>query len=96
MSQLLAPSPAVLICLEFPTYKDPSAGGPLFALPSAVYLQHLSRPGETIPYDEKGYVVEQTTLEANQKGLIRIAHWKAKRTHKIGEWTDHISIWRHR
>ncbi|KAL9088020.1 MAG: hypothetical protein Q9165_006361 [Trypethelium subeluteriae] len=96
MSQLLAPPPAVLICLEFPTYKEPSSGGPPFALPSAVYLQHLSRPGETIPYDENGYVIEQASSETNKKALLRIAHWKADRTHKIGEGTDYVSIWRHK
>ena len=96
MSQLLAPSPAILICLEFPTYKDPATGGPPFALPSAVYWQHLSRPGEDVPYDEKGYVVEQALSGTNEQALVRIAHWKPERTHKIGEGTDYISIWRHR
>ncbi|KAF2234081.1 S-adenosyl-L-methionine-dependent methyltransferase [Viridothelium virens] len=96
MSQLLAPPPAVLICLEFPTAKEPSTGGPPFALRSAVYLQHLSRPGETIPYDENGYVIEQASSDTNERALLRVAHWKAERTHKIGEGTDHVSIWRHK
>ena len=96
MSQLLAPSPAVLICLEFPTYKDPSTGGPPYALPPAVYFQHLSRPGETIPYREDGHIVEQTSSVSNEDALIRIAHWRAERTHPIGQGTDHVSLWQHK
>ncbi|KAI9656552.1 MAG: hypothetical protein M1821_004759 [Bathelium mastoideum] len=96
MSRLLAPSPAVLVCLEFPTYKDPSTGGPPYALPSVVYLQHLSRPGEDIPYDKDGHIIEQPPSDTNGETLVRIAHWKAERTHQIGAGTDHVSIWRHK
>ena len=46
-----------LICLEFPTYKDPQTGGPPWALPPVVYEQHLSYPGEDIKYDDKGHIV---------------------------------------
>ncbi|KAI9888203.1 MAG: hypothetical protein M1820_010247 [Bogoriella megaspora] len=96
LSQLLGPGHATLICLEFPTYKEPSTGGPPWGLPPEVYLQHLSRPGEDIPYDESGYVVEQAPAEDNEKALKRIAHWKAERTHQVGQGTDNVSIWRHR
>ncbi|KAA6414026.1 MAG: thiol methyltransferase [Lasallia pustulata] len=80
MSQLLAPAPAAnLICLEFPTYKDPSLGGPPFGLSPAVYVEHLSHPGEELP----------------PGGLERVAHWQPERTHEIGKGTDWVSVWRH-
>ena len=93
MYQLLRPSPnSNLICIEFPTYKDPSTGGPPYALPSDVYLAHLSRPGREVPYDGSGYVV-QTTVEETPAAFERIAHWQPERTHEIGKGTDWISIW---
>ncbi|KAI9699645.1 MAG: hypothetical protein M1836_002679 [Candelina mexicana] len=97
MSQLLAPSPkSNLICLEFPTYKAPSTGGPPFGLSPEVYIEHLSHPGEEIPYDEEGKVKEDQLRKANEGGLNRVAHWQPKRTHEIGKGTDWVSIWRHR
>ncbi|KAF2841884.1 S-adenosyl-L-methionine-dependent methyltransferase [Patellaria atrata CBS 101060] len=92
MSDLLAAN-GILICLEFPTYKPPSTGGPPWALPPTVYLQHLSRPGEKIEYDEEGYVVESD--KTNQMALKRIAHWQPERTHDVGKGTDWVSVWKH-
>ncbi|KAL8655013.1 MAG: hypothetical protein Q9226_003206 [Calogaya cf. arnoldii] len=58
MLQLLTTNPSgLLICLEFPTYKDPSLGGPPFGLTPQTYLEHLSHPGQEIPYDESGHVL---------------------------------------
>lgn len=87
-----------LVCLEFPTYKDPASGGPPWALPPVVYEQHLARPGEDIPYDDAGYVivVKEAADEGNDLTLVRVAHWQPERTHEIGKGTDWVSIWRHR
>lgn len=98
MSQLLSPT-GVLICLEFPTYKNPKAGGPPWALPSSVHVELLKRPGEEIQYDEEGKVVV-TERPESETALVRIAHWKPERTHKVGiidgEVTDRVSVWRHK
>jgi hypothetical protein len=94
MSSLLSPT-GNLVCLEFPTYKEPSTGGPPFALPPQVYEMLLPRPGEEIKYNEEGYVVEEER-EPSEAALERIAHWQPDRTHEVGKGTDWVGIWKHR
>ncbi|RMZ17460.1 hypothetical protein D0862_00795 [Hortaea werneckii] len=50
MSQLLSPLDGVLICLEFPLHKPPSAGGPPHGLTRELYEQLLNRPGKGVEY----------------------------------------------
>ncbi|MCJ1310067.1 hypothetical protein MMC25_003728 [Agyrium rufum] len=95
MAGLLSPR-GNLICIEFPTYKDPSSGGPPYGLPSVVYMEHLSHPGEELPYGKDGHVQSNPLKRASPSGLERAAHWQPERTHDIGKGTDWISIWRHR
>ena len=94
MAEILGPN-GCLICVEFPSAKDPKLGGPPYALPPSVYLQHLAHPGESIPYDEDGHVLEKNDLSSNPVGLSRIAHWQPERTHEIGKGQDWVSIWKH-
>ena len=94
MSQLLAPG-GRLICLEFPSNKDPKIGGPPFGVPEAVYKQHLGQPGVDIPYTADGFVKEDITLPETPASLTRIARWQPERTHEIGKGQDWISIWKH-
>jgi hypothetical protein len=99
LDELLAPE-GRLICLEFPTYKPPSTGGPPYALPPKIYTAHLPRPGKELPYAEDGELKELEIGESSKEGLQRIAHIKPKRTHGIGyaedgSITDWISIWVH-
>jgi hypothetical protein len=87
-----------VVCIEFPTYKPPSTGGPPWALPSKIYLAHLSRPGEDLPYGEDGELLEARLGEPRKTGLRRIEHFQPKRTHQIGydsegKVTDFVSIW---
>ncbi|KAG5298354.1 thiol methyltransferase [Histoplasma ohiense] len=101
MTQLLAPSPrGNLICLEFPTAKDPTTGGPPFASPPTAYMEHLSHPGEEIPY-ENGHIIVDPLKEVSPNGLERVAHWQPERTHEVGKddngnVQDWVAIWRHR
>ncbi|KKA21609.1 hypothetical protein T310_4396 [Rasamsonia emersonii CBS 393.64] len=101
-TQLLSPSPiGNLICLEFPTTKDPLAGGPPYAAPSTAYMEHLSYPGEDIPYDTKGNVISNPLRPASDIGLERVAHWQPERTHEVGKdengvVQDRVSVWRRR
>ncbi|KAK8190560.1 S-adenosyl-L-methionine-dependent methyltransferase [Phyllosticta capitalensis] len=103
MSRLLSQdSRAALVCVEFPTYKPPTTGGPPFGLPSKVYEQHLSRPGEELRYQEDGHIFEEKqqrgSLEyvpMNGEGLIRVVHYAPPNTHEIGKGTDMVSVWRH-
>jgi len=94
-SSLLSPT-GRLICLEFPTYKPPSTGGPPWALRPETYLAHLSQPGKEVEYDEEGLAVWKEGQTLGDGALERIAHWKPEKTHKIGEGTDNVSIWKRR
>ncbi|GAB7355604.1 hypothetical protein MBLNU459_g6332t1 [Dothideomycetes sp. NU459] len=95
MAQLLSPT-GVLVCLEFPTYKPVSAGGPPWAVRPAYYVAYLSKPGEEVQFDEAGAVVgvDEEEPERSDRGLVRVAHWQPERTHEIGKGTDWISVWR--
>ena len=85
-----------LICIEFPSAKDPKLGGPPYALPSSVYVEHLAHPGEELLYNEDtGHVKEGVSHASNSVALHRIAHWRPARTHEIGKGQDWVSIWRH-
>lgn len=93
MRSLLSPN-GHLICVEFPTYKDPASGGPPWALPPDVYVAHLGHPGEDIPYDESGKVKIDESKPVSSGGFTRAAHWQPERTHEVGKGTDWVSIWR--
>ena len=98
-NELLSPT-GRLVCLEFPTYKDPSTGGPPWALPPKIYQAHLPRPGQELPYSENGELEESKVGEPNMYGLTQIAHFQPKRTHAIGvdaegNITDWVGVWVH-
>jgi len=93
MSTLLAPS-GNLVCLEFPTYKEPSTGGPPWALPSEVYEMLLPWPGQEPKYNDEGYIIKEPR-EPDSKGLVRVAHWQPERTHEVGKGTDWVGVWQH-
>ncbi|CAD0090201.1 unnamed protein product [Aureobasidium mustum] len=78
----------------FPTYKPPSTGGPPWALRPETYLAHLNQPGKEVEYDEEGLAVWKEGQTPGDGALERIAHWKPERTHKIGEGTDNVSVWK--
>lgn len=96
MSQLLGPAPhSNLICIEFPTYKPPSTGGPPFGSPPEAYMAHLSHPGEQIDG------LDNTLDQSPEDALVRVAHWQPKRTHEVGKddngnVRDFVAIWRHK
>lgn len=94
MSQLLSKD-GHLVCVEFPSKKDPGAGGPPFALPAVVYQIHLARPGDEIPYLEDGNIDQNIDQQPNLVALHRLAHWQPERTHEIGKGQDWVSIWGH-
>ncbi|KAL8720856.1 MAG: hypothetical protein Q9225_002335 [Loekoesia sp. 1 TL-2023] len=97
MSQLLSRKPpGHLICLEYPTYKESSTGGPPFGLTPQTYVEHLSHPGEEVPYDEAGQVEVRSQSQPSSGSLERIDHWQPERTHETGKGTDWMSVWRHR
>jgi hypothetical protein len=95
MSKLLSSTTeSRLVCVEFPTAKEPGTGGPPWALSPEVYLAHLQRPGVELPYDDKFHLQNDKLDEPTKDALQRIAHFKPKRTHEIGKGTDWVSVWR--
>lgn len=102
MSTLLAKNPqANLICLEFPTTKPANAGGPPFSSPPKAYMEHLSHPGEQVPYNAEGEVKVNPLAESGPGALERVGHWHPGDTHSVGKdaegnVADYIAIWRHR
>lgn len=94
MVSLLSPM-GTLVCLEFPTYKDPSTGGPPWALRPETYEMLLPFPGQEPKYDDQGLVVKEER-PFGDKGLSRVAHWKPEKTHDVGKDTDFVSLWKHR
>lgn len=58
MQQLLAQPNGRLVCLEFPTGKHPSTGGPPHSAAFWFYQLHLSNPGneQIITYGEKKHL----------------------------------------
>ncbi|KAI9774108.1 MAG: hypothetical protein M1840_005201 [Geoglossum simile] len=89
-------TPARLICLEYPTHKDPAERGPPFALPPKIYLAHLTRPGMKISYDADLHLLEDELPPVNPSStLVRVAHWQPDNTHPIGKGTDWVSVWTH-
>lgn len=101
MAELLAPG-GRLICLEWPTEKRPSDGGPPWALPSKIYRSHLQHPGEILPYDEDGDLQEADVgKQSTPDGLVSVAHLQPKRSfqrmgyNSEGKITDWISVWAH-
>ncbi|KAF2623811.1 S-adenosyl-L-methionine-dependent methyltransferase [Macroventuria anomochaeta] len=97
ISSLLAKT-GTLICLEFPTHKPASSGGPPWSLPPTVHAELLKRPGEEISYDGGGVVVA-TDRAAGEGALVRVAHYTPRRTHDVGVIKgvvrDGVSVWRH-
>ncbi|EHY58462.1 hypothetical protein HRR83_007168 [Exophiala dermatitidis] len=102
MTELLRHSPqANLICLEFPTNKPASLGGPPFASPPKAYLEHLSHPGEEVKYDAEGEVRLNPLAPSSPGALERVGHWHPADTHQVGKDADgnvldYIAVWRHR
>lgn len=92
---------ANLVCLEFPVSKPPKVGGPPYGAPSKAYLEHLSHPGEDIPYDAEANVRANPLAPSSSGGLERAGHWQPADTHKVGKDADGkvedwIAVWRHR
>lgn len=103
MFRLLSPT-GKLICLEFPTWKDPVSAGPPWGLRPEFYVAHLSRPGVHLPYDKQGYLQkdelgEEPDLESakTSRRLERVERIRAEKTHDYGVEgnVDWISVWQH-
>lgn len=91
MSELLAPN-GVLVCLEFPLYKDPKLPGPPWGL-KGVHWNLLAKGGNGLVLMDP---VSATPDEsASEEGLFeRILYLQPERTFEIGQGTDMLSVWK--
>jgi hypothetical protein len=85
ISELLLPT-GVLVCLEFPLYKDLKALGPPWGL-RGVYWDILAQGGDGI-IDEPGEEIEPA-----RGSFKRVFHSQPPRSYENGKGTDMISIW---
>jgi len=96
MRSLLAPG-GRLVCLEFPSEKKSSEGGPPWAAPPEEYIGYLSNPGAAPRRDEYGGVIAGQVETPMPGSFKRLVHIKPKRTHAggmlNGRVQDYISVW---
>ncbi|SPO02436.1 uncharacterized protein DNG_05109 [Cephalotrichum gorgonifer] len=86
MEELLSPS-GILVCLEFPLFKEPSEPGPPWPL-KGVYWNLLAGGGN-------GLVCDGTEGTDTRKGFFVLdERYKPSRSYTQGRDTDMISVWR--
>ncbi|KAL1873318.1 hypothetical protein Plec18167_006367 [Paecilomyces lecythidis] len=88
MRELLAPG-GILVCLEFPLYKDLKAQGPPWGL-RGVHWNLLAVSGDGI-LDDPGEEMEDA-----QGSFERISYFRPARSYESGRGTDMMSVWRMR
>lgn len=85
MHELLGPE-GVLICLEFPLYKDLKLPGPPWGL-KGVHWNLLAEGGD-------GMIEESQQKEEDGSGAFkRLAYIKPERTYEVSQGTDRLSVW---
>ncbi|KHN93991.1 Thiopurine S-methyltransferase [Metarhizium album ARSEF 1941] len=86
MRELVAPT-GILVCLEFPMYKDVKAVGPPWGL-NGVYWNILAVG--------KDGLVEETEedSEAENGPFKRVVYFKPPRSYEAGRGTDMLSVWK--
>lgn len=85
MHELVSPG-GVLICLEFPLYKELTLLGPPWGL-KGVYWNLLAVGGD-------GIINEPGEEEANTEGPFqRVLYFKPPISYENGKGTDMISVW---
>jgi len=90
MSELLAPS-GVLICVEFPLYKDLKSPGPPWGLREGIYWNLLAAGGNGVIENEED---AQAATQATDGGAFtRLKYIKPARSYEAGNGTDMLSIW---
>lgn len=94
MAELLSPN-GILICLEFPLYKDLDAIGPPWGL-KGVYWNLLARGGDgMLRNSQSGEGNDQSEDVGELKGnFTRVLYYKPARSYESGKGTDMISVWR--
>lgn len=77
----------LLVCLEFPMYKDPELPGPPWGV-NGVYWDLLARGGDGLLPQNMGD--EEKPLEGK---FTRRLYIKPERTYEVGKGTDMLSVY---
>jgi hypothetical protein len=92
MARILKPG-GLLICLEFPLYKDPQLPGPPWGL-NGVHWDLLSQGGDGVILNEVGDVGKEKIVTGSRKGNFRRELYvKPTRSYDIAKGTDMISVY---
>lgn len=87
MAELLNREEGLLVCLEFPLFKDLSAQGPPWGL-NGVHWDLLALGNDGILHTR----AEKTSQEEKGK-FRRVAHIKPERSNEMSQGTDLVSIY---
>lgn len=92
MARILKPG-GVLICLEFPLYKDPKLLGPPWGL-KGVHWDLLSQGGYGVVLGEVGDEGKEKNVTGSGMGNFRRElYFKPARSYDIAKGTDMISVY---
>lgn len=92
MAQIICPG-GLLVCLEFPLYKDPSSAGPPWGVRGGVYWDVLVRGGNGILDSEISQEEQNEYVNLDGGDFTRELYIKPKRSYDAGRGTDMVSIW---
>lgn len=88
MAELLKPG-GLLVCLEFPLYKDPTLPNPPWGS-DGVYWDLLAEGGDG-RLDQRSPSQERDVCLDDD--FERILHDKPKKSYEMGKGTDMLSVW---
>jgi len=93
MPELLKPT-GILVCLEFPLYKNLDAPGPPWGL-RGVYWNLLAQGGDGI-LSKPQYAAQDGQSSGEIELLMQVLRYKPDRTYDVGkaQETDMISVWK--
>lgn len=91
MQELLSPK-GILICLEFPLWKDLDAVGPPYGL-NGVYWDLLAEGGDGILHDSD-LTDEKQAGRQGQGPCKRVQYYKPELSYDQGRGTDMVSVWK--
>lgn len=92
MARVLKPN-GLLICLEFPTYKDPQLPGPPWGL-KGVHWNLLALGGTGIITGEVGDDGKEKGVDGSEAGNFwRVLYVKPERSYEVAKGTDMLSVY---
>lgn len=92
MARILKPG-GLLICLEFPLYKDPKLPGPPWGL-KGVHWNLLSQGGDGVVSGEVGDEGKEKNVSRSERGNFRRELYvKPARSYDVAKGTDMISVY---